>query len=185
MTTATCAGQLPLFTEITGLLEDREPSDGLTLDTAAGPVDLVAIERALSGAHIDLTHAERAYLDALTVGRPMIPGRRVPLASATTVVNMHGRSEDPGYGDVVYVGRAVRWGGWNLPTSPLANPYRIGRDGDGAEVIARYKQHLYSRPDLMALARSLRGRRLGCWCAPDPCHADVIAVVADTEPEGH
>lgn len=179
MTAVTCAGQLPLFAEITGLLEDRIESDGLTIDTSAGPVDLVAIERALSGAHLDLTTEERAYLDALTVGRPMLPGRRFTLGHATAVVNLRGRREDPGYGDVVYVGRAVRWGGWNLSTSPLANPFRIGRDGDPGEVIARYEQHLYSRPDLMRLARSLRGRRLGCWCAPDPCHADVIAALAD------
>lgn len=179
MTTVTCAVQLPLFTDITGTLENRIESDGLTLDTPAGPVDLVAIERALSGARIELTRAEHAYLDALTARRPLVSGRRFRLGRSTTVVNLHGRAEDPGYGDVVYVGRAVRWGGWKLPTSPLANPYRIGRDGDGAEVIARYEQHLYSRPDLMKLARSLRGRRLGCWCAPDPCHADVIATVAD------
>lgn len=184
MTTVTCAAQLPLFTEITGLLEDRIESDGLTIDTPAGPVDLVAIERALSGAHLDLTHAERVYLDALSVGRPLVPGRRFALRQSTTVVNLHGRAEDPGYGDVVYVGRAVRWGGWKLPDSPLANPFRIGRDGDPAEVIARYEQHLHSRPDLLELARSLRGRRLGCWCAPEPCHADVIAAIAD-EPERH
>ena len=37
-------------------------SDGLTLDTPFGPVDTVAIERALSGRPVDLTAAEVAYL---------------------------------------------------------------------------------------------------------------------------
>ena len=37
-------------------------SDGLTLDTPLGPVDTVAIERALSGRPVDLTAAEVAYL---------------------------------------------------------------------------------------------------------------------------
>ena len=30
-----------------------------------------------------------------------------------------------------------------------------------------------------ALARDLRGKRLGCWCVPLPCHAEVIAEIAD------
>ena len=40
-------------------------SDGLTLDTALGSVDTVAIERVLSGRPVDLTAAEVAYLFAL------------------------------------------------------------------------------------------------------------------------
>jgi hypothetical protein len=44
-------------------------SDGLTLDTPAGPVDLIAIERVLAGRPGDpLTEAEYAYLAAL--GKP-------------------------------------------------------------------------------------------------------------------
>jgi hypothetical protein len=27
----------------------------------------------------------------------------------------------------------------------------------------------------------LRGRRLVCWCAPAPCHGDVLAELADGE----
>ncbi|WP_431968205.1 DUF4326 domain-containing protein [Actinacidiphila sp. bgisy160] len=23
------------------------------------------------------------------------------------------------------------------------------------------------------------GRRLGCWCEPEPCHAQVVAELAD------
>lgn len=41
---------------------DPVASDGLTLDTPLGPVDTVAIERALSGQPVDLTAAEVAYL---------------------------------------------------------------------------------------------------------------------------
>jgi hypothetical protein len=46
-------------------------SDGLTLDTPAGPVDLITIERALAGRLTDpLTGAEYAYLHALGKPRP-------------------------------------------------------------------------------------------------------------------
>lgn len=37
-------------------------SDGLTLDTARGPVDLVAVQRALDGHPVELTEAEFTYL---------------------------------------------------------------------------------------------------------------------------
>jgi len=97
----------------------------------------------------------------------------------TTVVNLKGNRDDPGFADVVYVGRALRRGGWDLAASPLANPFRPGRDGSRSEVVARYREYLLSRPDLLALLPGLRGKRLGCWCAPEPCHAEVIAELAD------
>ncbi|MBS2966729.1 hypothetical protein KGA66_27075 [Actinocrinis puniceicyclus] len=40
-------------------------SDGLTLDTEHGPVDLVAVQRALSGERLHLTRAEHKYVAAL------------------------------------------------------------------------------------------------------------------------
>jgi len=97
----------------------------------------------------------------------------------TSVVNLTGHRDDTDFAGVVYVGRAVNRGGWRLAASPLANPYRAGRDGSRADVIAAYREYLLARPDLLALLPQLRGRRLGCWCAPLPCHADVIAELAD------
>lgn len=104
--------------------------------------------------------------------------------TATTVVNLSGHRDDPRFADVVYVGRAVYRGGWRLAGSPLASPFRPDRDGTRAEVIARYRQYLLGRPDLLALLPGLRAKRLGCWCAPLPCHADVIAELADGGAEG-
>jgi hypothetical protein len=45
--------------------DPQVPSDGLTLDTDHGPVDLVAVQRALSGRPVQLTRAERRYIAAL------------------------------------------------------------------------------------------------------------------------
>ena len=98
---------------------------------------------------------------------------------ATTVVNLTGHRDDPDFADVVYVGRALYRGGWRLATSPLACPYRVGRDGTRAEVVGRYRVYPVGRPDLLAELPRLRGGRIGCWCAPLPCHADVIAELAD------
>jgi Domain of unknown function (DUF4326) len=98
---------------------------------------------------------------------------------ATTVVNMTGHRDDPDFTDVIYVGRAMYRGGWRLAASPLANPFRIGVDGDREHVIAKYRDHLLGQADLLAMVADLRGKRLGCWCAPLPCHADVISELAD------
>lgn len=95
----------------------------------------------------------------------------------------------------VYVGRAHA----GRPESPWGNPYRIeadpsarlyrihvrGSDGRWREYTATHSKQLavYS---LMRFYRihverelgnrlpELIGKRLGCWCAPGPCHANVL-----------
>lgn len=70
----------------------------------------------------------------------------------------------------VYVGRPSVWG----------NPFREGRHGARSEVIARFRAWLLDQPDLVERARrELRGKVLGCWCSPKPCHADVLLEVAN------
>lgn len=49
----------------TPLYDRAVPSDGLTLDGPHGPVDLVAVERALCGQPTALTYADRAHAIAL------------------------------------------------------------------------------------------------------------------------
>jgi len=74
-----------------------------------------------------------------------------------------------GRGLFVRVDRATPWG----------NPFVLGRDGDRETVIAAYRDHhLPSRPDLLARLVELRGKALGCWCAPEGCHADVLITEA-------
>ncbi|GLZ31402.1 hypothetical protein Lesp02_35900 [Lentzea sp. NBRC 105346] len=103
-------------------------------------------------------------------------GAQVP----TTAVNLKGHRDDPAYADVVYVGRAMHRGGWHLPASPFASPFRPGPDGTREEVLEKYRSWLLDQPALMAQLPSLRGKRLGCWCVPLPCHAQVLAELADT-----
>jgi hypothetical protein len=85
-----------------------------------------------------------------------------------------GRLSDPLPGQV-YVGRP----------GPLGNPFEIGRSGTRSQVIASYRRWLWSRlqePGSIQrrelerlLARAQAGQlELLCWCAPLPCHAEVI-----------
>lgn len=79
---------------------------------------------------------------------------------------LHGRPRG-----AVYIGRPSKWG----------NPFVIGRDGTRAQVIAKYRAHLLASPTLMAALPELRGRDLVCWCAPCPCHGDVLVALANDD----
>lgn len=66
-------------------------------------------------------------------------------------------------------------GGWQLAASKWANPYTLGNSGGRIDIVLdRYEKHVRARPDLMASLDELRGKRLGCWCKPGPCHGDVL-----------
>lgn len=81
----------------------------------------------------------------------------------------------------VYIGRAVPRKGY-LHHSRFANPFRIDRDGTREEVIAKFRGWVINHPVMVAqIRRELRGKRLGCWCAPKACHGDVLAEIADQE----
>lgn len=69
----------------------------------------------------------------------------------------------------VYIGRPSKWG----------NPFRIGIDGDREEVITKFHRWILGMPGLLHDIHDLRGKRLGCWCAPQPCHGDILARMAN------
>lgn len=69
----------------------------------------------------------------------------------------------------VYCGRPSKWG----------NPFVIGKDGTRDEVISKYQEWIKTQPDLLAALPELRGKVLGCWCAPQACHCDVLADLAN------
>ena len=71
----------------------------------------------------------------------------------------------------VYIGRP----------SKLGNPFVIGRDGNREQVIEKYRAYVLATPALLAAVKpELKGKVLGCWCAPQSCHGDVLAELADS-----
>lgn len=89
------------------------------------------------------------------------------------VVNVHHQQYD------IYCGRARRG-----DKSPLGNPFRV--DGSRHDAIENYRHWLWNmikrrNPEVrLALLQIYKHAhehgsvRLGCWCAPKACHADVI-----------
>lgn len=72
----------------------------------------------------------------------------------------------------VYIGRSCTRGGWNLECSKWANPFTVSEHGEKA--IALYEKHVRSFSKLYGSLEELEGKRLGCWCAPKPCHGNVL-----------
>lgn len=67
--------------------------------------------------------------------------------------------------------------------TPWGNPFVQGPDGSREVVVDLYDKWL-STDDPQAVwisqnVHSLSGKTLGCWCAPQLCHGDVLAARAD------
>jgi hypothetical protein len=71
----------------------------------------------------------------------------------------------------VYIGRAMYQGGWRLPASKWANPFRLSDQpgGDRGSVIGKYRAHILASPELMEALPELKGMVLGCWCVAFRC----------------
>ena len=78
-------------------------------------------------------------------------------------------------GLLTYVGHSGPRHSW--PASDFASPFVAEAKKDRRAMVQHYEEWLENQPDLLARLRQgeLAGRALGCWCAPKPCHADVLA----------
>ena len=78
---------------------------------------------------------------------------------------------DSSTSNAVYIGRGSKWG----------NPYRIkdySNPEERLQVIELYRINelpKFSQAEL----ETLRGRNLICYCAPLPCHGDVLLEAAN------
>ena len=80
----------------------------------------------------------------------------------------------------VYIGRPSIWGNpfSHLSTETLAQFKVATRD----EAVARYREYIRTRPELLARLPELKNKTLGCWCHPQACHGDILAELADALP---
>ncbi len=78
---------------------------------------------------------------------------------ATTVVHLHRRGDHVTQDCDVYIGRANFLGGWQLPQSKWANPFKPKDIASKSERLKKYKEHILSKPDLIADFYELKGKR--------------------------
>jgi len=69
---------------------------------------------------------------------------------------------------------AVQCQRYGLPTRKWANPFTFKREDGRADVIAAYERLVRHERRLMTALHELDGLDLVCWCAPFPCHGDVL-----------
>ncbi len=81
----------------------------------------------------------------------------------TVVVNLKKEPYD------IYIGRGSLYG----------NPFHIGADGNREEVIEKYRRWVKTQSKILNNLEVLRDKRLGCYCAPLPCHGDVLMELLD------
>jgi hypothetical protein len=77
----------------------------------------------------------------------------------------------------VRIDRATKWGN---PFSHLPGKgecYVPTRE----IAIECYRRWILTQPDLLRDLHELRGKTLGCWCAPQACHGDVLVELSSKE----
>ncbi len=75
--------------------------------------------------------------------------------------------------DVVYCGRRVM-GVWNLKHSIWANPFKIKDFKDIYEVLKSFEEYARNNEKIMNNLQHLVGKKLACWCHPEPCHTNIL-----------
>ena len=74
-------------------------------------------------------------------------------------------------------------------SSEFANPFKVGKDGTREEVIEKYKNYITKKLEEDILLQEellkMKSKHLGCWCAPEPCHGNILLeLLSDTNFEG-
>jgi TatD DNase family protein len=68
-------------------------------------------------------------------------------------------------------------------TAVWGNPFvmRDQSETERSRVTEEYRQWIYAQPELMEkVRRELKGKVLGCWCAPKQCHGNILAEIANS-----
>lgn len=90
----------------------------------------------------------------------------------TKVVNIYKEPYD------VYIGRAGKG-----KDGYFGNPIRLQKGEDAGATIEKYKEYFYDRlekdEEFKRRVLELKGKTLGCFCKPKPCHGDVIVEYLD------
>lgn len=139
--------------------------------------------------HLQCSRCGRSYLAPGTVdpGCPTCPPIRtevlpgqlklLDVGDRTRVVNLRRESFD------VYIGR-----GGHGQDGYFGNPFRLNAEASSevrAEALSKFRTYFDERIRIDAEFRrrveGLRGKRLGCFCKPKPCHGDVYVEHLDSK----
>ena len=78
----------------------------------------------------------------------------------------------------IYIGRKnahisfFKWG----------NPFKINAKISRIKAISLFENYLQTNKELLDTISELKGKKLGCWCAPLPCHGEILHRLAGNHP---
>ena len=75
--------------------------------------------------------------------------------------------------NTLYIGRNMSFYVKGTNKSKWANPFSVkkfGRDG----CLKKYEEYIRNNEVLMNSLKELKGKELGCWCYPKPCHGNIL-----------
>lgn len=75
------------------------------------------------------------------------------------------------YPNSVYVGRPTDYG----------NPFSVEKFGRALAIEKYKKLILKDKSFVEQIKKDLKGKNLLCWCAPLPCHAEILLAIANRE----
>lgn len=104
----------------------------------------------------ELTERDKELISALKRGETIVVNQKTDLATIKYAEskNLYVRCD-----------RSSEWG----------NPFELDKDGDRDQVCDNFKEHyLPYKPSLLSRIHELKGKALGCWCAPLKCHCDTL-----------
>lgn len=84
--------------------------------------------------------------------------------------------------DAVYVGRPSKWGNpWSHLPSARSDTIPVATR---EEAIQKFRDTVMQDDTFWSVRRheirlALKGKDLVCWCAPKPCHADILLEIAN------
>ena len=76
----------------------------------------------------------------------------------------------------VYIGRPSKWGN---PYSHQEGTLAEFKVETREEAVQKFKEYLLNNKELMESLPELKGKILGCWCAPKSCHGDILLEMAN------
>jgi len=77
----------------------------------------------------------------------------------------------------VYIGRPSKWGN---PFSHLAKTLAKFRVESREVAVEKYREWIMGNPyGLLNDLHELKDKTLGCWCAPQACHGDILKELAN------
>jgi hypothetical protein len=81
----------------------------------------------------------------------------------------------------VYVGRPTKWGNPFSHKAGTRAKYRVQTRQQAIDAFIQWLNEDEQGWGLCEAARvELRGKDLVCWCAPLPCHADILLEIANS-----